>query len=75
MAGDLLALVLFAIIGRINHGEILDLETLTTVLPFWLGTVPWSMLPCQSAAGEGSTSVAGVRGRGPWQGSRACYPM
>eukprot|EP00892_Ulva_mutabilis_P006362 jgi/Ulvmu1/4098/UM019_0077.1 len=37
IAGDLSALLLFAIIGRINHGEILDLDTLTTVLPFWLG--------------------------------------
>lgn len=30
-------LLLFAVIGRINHGEILDMETLTTALPFMIG--------------------------------------
>lgn len=37
VAGDAAALLLFAVIGRINHGEVLDVETLTTVLPFWIG--------------------------------------
>jgi hypothetical protein len=36
--GDAAALLLFAIAGRINHGEILDVETFMTVLPFWIGT-------------------------------------
>ena len=35
--GDAAALLLFAAIGRINHGEILDLELLMTALPFWAG--------------------------------------
>ena len=37
VAGDAAALLLFAIIGRINHGEILDWETFNTALPFMLG--------------------------------------
>jgi hypothetical protein len=37
VAGDAAALLLFAVIGRINHGEILDWETFNTALPFMLG--------------------------------------
>jgi hypothetical protein len=35
--GDAAALLLFAIIGRANHGEVLDWETLGTALPFMIG--------------------------------------
>lgn len=35
--GDLVALLLFAAAGRVNHGEVLDAETLTTALPFIIG--------------------------------------
>lgn len=35
--GDAAALLAFAMVGRINHGELLDAETFATVLPFWLG--------------------------------------
>ena len=38
VGGDAAFLLLFAVIGRINHGELLDSETLATVVPFWLGT-------------------------------------
>ena len=35
--GDIVALLLFAAAGRVNHGEVLDAETLTTALPFIIG--------------------------------------
>eukprot|EP00195_Chlamydomonas_chlamydogama_P014702 CAMPEP_0202899370 /NCGR_PEP_ID=MMETSP1392-20130828/7622_1 /ASSEMBLY_ACC=CAM_ASM_000868 /TAXON_ID=225041 /ORGANISM="Chlamydomonas chlamydogama, Strain SAG 11-48b" /LENGTH=251 /DNA_ID=CAMNT_0049585535 /DNA_START=22 /DNA_END=777 /DNA_ORIENTATION=- len=35
--GDAAFILLFAVIGRINHGELLDVETLNTALPFWIG--------------------------------------
>lgn len=44
VGGDAAALVLFAVIGRINHGGIIDIETLQTALPFlvgWFGTAPF----------------------------------
>ena len=37
VGGDAAALLLFGIIGRINHGEVLSMETFNTVLPFWIG--------------------------------------
>jgi Protein of unknown function (DUF3054) len=36
-AGDAAAILMFAAIGRINHGEMLDIELLLTALPFWTG--------------------------------------
>lgn len=33
-AGDLVALLTFAAAGRINHGGVIDVETLFTALPF-----------------------------------------
>lgn len=37
VAGDAVGLLIFAIVGRISHGEVLSLETLGTALPFWIG--------------------------------------
>lgn len=37
VSGDILGLLLFAVIGRVNHGEILDVETIGTALPFMIG--------------------------------------
>ncbi|GMH42563.1 hypothetical protein BSKO_10482 [Bryopsis sp. KO-2023] len=37
VAGDALGLLVFAAIGKINHGEILDLDTIGTALPFMIG--------------------------------------
>ncbi|MEW5304544.1 MAG: hypothetical protein WDW36_007149 [Sanguina aurantia] len=36
-AGDVAALMAFAAVGRINHGGVLDIETLLTALPFIAG--------------------------------------
>ncbi len=44
VAGDVAALLVFAAIGRLSHGESLDGEVLATALPFllgWLGTAPF----------------------------------
>jgi hypothetical protein len=51
-AGDAASILLFAAIGRLNHGELLDLDLLITAIPFWAGVVAlhqpfeciWSML-------------------------------
>jgi hypothetical protein len=41
-AGDVAALLLFAAVGRTNHGEgALPLEVLGTAAPFVLGALPW----------------------------------
>lgn len=37
VGGDITALLVFAAIGRVNHGEVLDSETLLTALPFIVG--------------------------------------
>eukprot|EP01023_Acetabularia_acetabulum_P068768 TRINITY_DN980_c0_g1_i2.p1 TRINITY_DN980_c0_g1~~TRINITY_DN980_c0_g1_i2.p1 ORF type:complete len:217 (-),score=30.36 TRINITY_DN980_c0_g1_i2:373-1023(-) len=37
IGGDIFCIILFAIIGRINHGEVLDVETINTALPFMVG--------------------------------------
>jgi hypothetical protein len=37
VAGNAAALLLFAVIAPINHGEVLDWETFNTALPFMLG--------------------------------------
>ncbi|CAD7700509.1 unnamed protein product [Ostreobium quekettii] len=37
VVGDAVGLLIFAAIGRISHGEVLSLETIGTVLPFWIG--------------------------------------
>ena len=40
VAGDAAFILLFAAIGRVNHGEILDWELLLTAMPFWAGASP-----------------------------------
>jgi hypothetical protein len=37
VAGDAAAILLFAAIGRINHGGVLDWETISVALPFLVG--------------------------------------
>lgn len=64
VVGDTFALLLFAIIGRWQHGEIVDIETLTTALPFmigWFSAAVWLNGYGKSArGGNGILPAAGV---------------
>lgn len=37
LGGDALALLLFAAVGRMNHGEPVNADTLNTAMPFLIG--------------------------------------
>lgn len=66
--GDAAALLLFAVIGRINHGEVVSMETFTTVLPFWIGWFVSASLVggFSKEAQSGSVSEAAVAGVKSW---------
>ena len=48
-------ILLFAAIGRINHGEVLDIELLLTALPFWTGAPFITSVLCRPAPSAAST--------------------
>lgn len=52
--GDAAALLAFAAIGRINHGGVLDLETLATAAPFWAGERPCVLFLCYHGTVDGA---------------------
>ncbi|GAX73629.1 hypothetical protein CEUSTIGMA_g1080.t1 [Chlamydomonas eustigma] len=60
-AGDLVAILAFAAVGRINHGGVADLETIYTALPFlagWFLTSPFLGGFGPSANGTGTKDAA-----------------
>jgi hypothetical protein len=46
-AGDLVALLAFAAVGRINHGGVADLETIYTAMPFIAGRYMMDLEGCE----------------------------